>query len=320
MKKKEIKFSEIEIEKIKTISITSRKSKVNPDLFCKVHKTGSSFKKFLNSLPDVLAAKDFHHVLEKTTDAVHNKKAVILMCGAHIIKCGLSPVIIDLMKNGIITGIAINGAGAVHDTELAYYGQTSEDVKENLKNGTFGMVRETADIINTAISKGKSGVLGFGEVLGKRLCARDIRYKKYSIFKAGYFYRIPVTVHIAIGSDIIHQHPNADGEAIGKLSMRDFRIFAGSLKNLEGGVIFNIGSAVIMPEVFLKALTVARNLGYKIQNFTAVNMDMIQHYRPFVNVVDRPTAQGGTGIKITGHHEIMIPLLAAAIKENLNIK
>ncbi len=320
MKKKDIKFSEIEIEKVKTISITSRKSKVNPGLFCKVHKTGSPFKKFLNSLPDVLAASDFHHVLEKTTDAVRNKKAVIMMCGAHMIKCGLSPVIIDLIKNGIITGIALNGACAVHDTELAYYGQTSEDVKENLKNGTFGMVRETADIINTAISEGKSGDLGFGEVLGKRLSARDIRYKKHSIFKAGYAYRIPVTVHTAIGSDIIHQHPNADGEAIGKLSMRDFRIFANSLKNLEGGIIFNIGSAVIMPEVFLKALTVARNLGYKIQKFTAVNMDMIQHYRPLVNVVDRPTAQGGTGIKITGHHEIMIPLLAAAIKEKLNIR
>lgn len=320
MKSKEKKFREIEINKIKTISMNSRKSKINLDAFGKIHKKGNSFKRFLDSLPDVLAAERLRFAIDKTAAAVQKKKCVIFMCGAHVIKCGLNPLIIDLMKNGIITGIALNGAGAVHDTELAYYGQTSEDVAENLKEGTFGMVSETADIINNAIAEGKTGNGGFGEVLGKRLSGKDIPYKKYSIFRTAYSLGIPVTVHTAIGTDIIHQHPNADGEAIGNLSMRDFRIFANSLKKLEGGILFNIGSAVILPEMFLKSLTIVRNLGYKVRNFTTVNMDMIQHYRPYVNVVNRPTAQGGNGIQITGHHEIMIPLLAAAIKERLNIK
>jgi len=242
------------------------------------------------------------------------------MLGAHVIKCGLSPIIIDLMEKGIITTIATNGAGTIHDTELACCGKTSEDVEENLKNGTFGMASETADIINNTISEGKSGDLGFGELLGKRLSEKDIPYRNFSILSAGYRLRIPVTVHVAIGTEIVHQHPSADGEAIGKLSLKDFRIFANNLKNLEGGVVFNIGSAVILPEVFLKALTVVKNLGYKVENFTAVNIDMIQHYRPKVNVVERPTAQGGKGIIITGHHEFMIPLLAAALKERLKYK
>lgn len=320
MKKIEKKFQEIEIENVKTISIKKRKNKVSLKNLGKIYKSGDSFNSFLSSLPDILAVKDFMYVIDAVSNAVLKKRAIIFMLGAHVIKCGLSPAIIDLMKNKIITAVALNGAGVIHDSELAFFGKTSEDVGENLKNGTFGMARETAEIINTTISKGKDGSLGFGELIGKRLSEKDIPYKKFSILSQGFKLRIPVTVHVAIGTEIIHQHPNADGEAIGKLSMKDFRIFANNLKNLEGGVVFNIGSAVILPEVFLKALTIVKNLGYKVENFTPMNMDMIQHYRPTVNVVQRPTSQGGKGIAITGHHEIMIPLLAAGIKERLMIK
>lgn len=319
MKDKEKRFEEIEIEKVRTISIKERKSKVTIENFGKIYKVGDSFINFLETLPDILAVKDFRYVIDSTSNAVINKKSVIFMLGAHVIKCGLSPIIVDLMEKGIITVVAINGAGVIHDTELACWGKTSEDVEENLKNGSFGMASETAEIINNTISEGKSGDLGFGELMGKRLSEKDIPNGKFSILSAGFRLRIPVTVHVAIGTEVVHQHPTADGEAIGKLSLRDFRIFANNLKDLEGGLVFNIGSAVILPEVFLKALTVVKNLEYRVENFTAVNIDMIQHYRPRVNVVERPTAQGEKGISLTGHHEIMIPLLAAALKEKLKI-
>jgi hypothetical protein len=222
------------------------------------------------------------------------------------------------MEKGLISTVSMNGAGAIHELELACFGHTSEDVAENLLNGTFGMSKETAEILNGALSKGREEGMGFGESVGKRLSETDVPNSKTSIFAAGYKLRIPVTVHVGVGTEIVHQHPSSDGCTIGELSMRDFRILAEKLCRLgEGGVVLNVGSAVILPEVFLKALTVARNLGNPASGFISVNFDMIQHYRPVQNVVSRPTLGGGKGYQITGHHEIMIPLLAAAIIEGI---
>jgi len=309
---------EIDLSSIKTTSIHNRKSKVTLKEMAQLYKPGNSFKSFLDSLPPILKAKDFKAVVEAIVSASRNDKPVIWMMGAHVIKCGLSPVVIDLMEEKVITAVCMNGAGAIHDLELACFGHTSEDVAENLVNGTFGMARETAEMLNGALQFGAKKGLGYGEAIGKRLSEKDVKNKDVSIFAAGYMLGIPVTVFVGIGTEITHQHPSADGKVIGELSMRDFRIFSKILCKLSsGGVVINLGSAVILPEVFLKALTVVRNLGYKAEDFTAVNFDMIQHYRPGQNVVSRPTFDGGKGYMITGHHEIMIPLLAAAVKEKL---
>ncbi|KPK92488.1 hypothetical protein AMJ80_06565 [bacterium SM23_31] len=309
---------EIDLSSIKTTSIHVRKSKVTLKEMAQLHKPGNSLKSFLDSLPSVLKAEDFKAVVEAVVSARKNNKPVVWMMGAHVIKCGLSPVVIDLMEEKVISAVCMNGAGAIHDLELACFGHTSEDVAENLVNGTFGMARETAEILNGALQSGAQKGLGYGDAIGKRLSENDVKNKDISIFAAGYRLGIPVTVFVGIGTEITHQHPSSDGKVIGELSMRDFRILSKILCGLgSGGVVINLGSAVILPEVFLKALTVARNLGYKAEGFTAVNFDMIQHYRPDENVVSRPTLAGGKGYKITGHHEIMIPLLAAAVKEAL---
>lgn len=311
-------YNEADLSKVKTISINDRESKVAPADFADVYKKRGKFTDFLKSLPKILKAEDIKAVAETMIKAKSSEKPVFWMMGAHVIKCGLSPVIIDLMEKGIITTVSMNGAGAIHDLELACFGHTSEDVAENLLNGTFGMSKETAETLNGALADGKCIGLGFGESVGKRLSQEDVPNKDTSIFAAGYRLRIPVTVHVGIGTEIVHQHPSADGSTIGDLSMRDFRILADRLCSLgEGGAVMNIGSAVILPEVFLKAMTVARNLGNPVSGFTSVNFDMIQHYRPTQNVVSRPTLGGGKGFQITGHHEIMIPLLAAAVIEGL---
>jgi deoxyhypusine synthase len=237
--------------------------------------------------------------------------------GAHPIKLGLSPVIIELMHRSVFTAVAVNGACAVHDFELALVGHTSEDVGPELCTGSFGMAGETGRGVNLAIKKGVKKGYGLGRALGEHITRGRFRHKDKSIFSRAYVRDIPVTVHVAIGTDIVHMHPEADGSAIGKASMDDFRLLASVVSDLEGGVYINLGSAVVLPEVFLKALNIARNLGYKVDRFTTVNMDFIQHYRPGENVLRRPTFPDGRSYALTGHHEIMFPLLAAAIMEEL---
>jgi hypothetical protein len=261
-----------------------------------------------------LVARDLKSLASDIVRAHRQRKPVVFMMGAHVIKVGLSPLLIDLMECGIITAIALNGAGIIHDSELALFGITSEDVAANLFDGTFGMAKETGEFLNNAVKQGRNDGLGLGESVGKSLLEANAPNLSVSIVAKAYQMGIPVTVHVGVGTDIIHQQPSADGAAIGELSHRDFKILARHLTDLDGGVVLNIGSAVVLPEVFLKALTVARNLGYPCKTFTTANFDMIQHYRPRLNVVTRPTMGGGQGYTFTGHHEIMIPLLAAGIK------
>jgi deoxyhypusine synthase len=311
------KLRPINLKNITTYSIRKRKSKVEIGLSGKPHKKGASFKEFLNGLPSILAARDFKAVVRAIARARKNGRQVALGMGAHPIKVGLSPVIIDLMERGIITSLATNGASIIHDFELAYIGRTSEDVAAELAHGAFGMAEETGKYINKAIKSGVKKNKGLGESIGEFIHKSGFKYKEKSVFGAGYRLGIPMTVHVALGSDIIHMHPGASGSAIGEASMRDFRIFASVISCLDEGVYINLGSAVIMPEVFLKALTVARNLGNRVENITTVNMDFIQSYRPCENVLRRPTIGGGASCALTGHHEIMFPLLAASVIEEM---
>ncbi len=311
-------YNKIDLNKVKTYSIQSRKSKVQTSLFAKIHQKGASFSDFLNTLPDILIGHDFRKLLDSIRMAIKNEKPIVIMMGAHVIKCGLNPLIIELMKRKILRGIALNGAGVIHDTETAYWGTTSEDVAEALNDGSFGMVKETPAIINAGLRLGEKEGLGYGQAVGKKISADIAPNKNVSILANGYELDIPVTVHVAIGTDIIHQHGNTNGATVGKLSHRDFKIFCHILTELGyGGILLNFGSAVILPEVFLKALTVVRNLGYDVHEIITANFDMLQHYRPRVNVVQRPTETGGKGYQFTGHHEIMIPLLVAGILELL---
>lgn len=314
-----MRFKPISAKKLTTYSIKSRKSKVNISDFAKPFLTGSTFSDFLNSLPDILAAKHIKEIASLIANARKTNKVVVAALGAHVIKVGLSPVIIDLMERGIIHAVALNGACIVHDFEIAYAGKTSEDVDAELSKGTFGMAEETGKYLNNAIKKGVKKGWGIGKSVGEMIENSNYPYKKLSILAAGARLGIPVTVHVGVGTDIIHLHTQMDGKATGEGSYRDFKLFAGVVSKLDEGVYLNIGSAVILPEVFLKAITLVRNLGYTVQNFTTVNMDFIQHYRPLTNVVRRPTRDGtGKGYTLTGHHEIMVPLLSAAIFEELS--
>jgi len=309
-------FEEIDLNKIKTYSIESRLSKVNTSDFAKPYQKGTSLQQFLTNLPNILVGADFKQLINLIVDAYRSEKQIIVMMGAHVIKCGLSPLIIQLMEMGAIKCLALNGAGIIHDTEVANWGITSEDVAEALNDGSFGMARETAEFINAALKNGKQMNLGLGEAVGRKFSESNAKHKQYSILNAGFVYKIPVTVHVAIGTDILHQHPGTEGAVLGELSHRDFKIFCAQVARLtEGSVVLNFGSAVVLPEVFLKALTVARNLGHNAHGFTTANFDMLRHYRPQVNVIQRPTQTGGKGYQFTGHHEIMIPLLVAGILE-----
>ncbi|MBI4746465.1 MAG: hypothetical protein HY786_08000 [Deltaproteobacteria bacterium] len=310
-------FKPIDLQNIETYSIKDRKSKVDVKDLGSHFQKGSSFSYFVNTLPNILAAGDIKEVAESVVAAYKAKKVVAIGMGAHVIKVGLGPIIIDLMEKGIITSIAMNGAGIVHDSELAMIGQTSEDVAAELKGGAFGMAEETGRVLNEAISEGVKKGQGIGRSVGERLLKEKFPYNDKSILVAGARLDIPVTVHVAVGTDIIHMHPQCSGAAIGEGSHTDFRIFSSVISKLERGVYLNIGSAVILPEVFLKALTLVRNLGHEVNNFTTVNMDFIQGYRPLTNVCKRPTMTGGRGYSLTGHHEIMLPLLAAMVKELL---
>ncbi len=310
------KFPQIDLSQVKTYPVQQRHSKVHREEIAQPFRRGEFFETFYHSLPNILAAKDLRELVQRILAARENGKPIIVMMGAHVIKVGLSPVLIDLMRKGFITCLAMNGAGVVHDSELALLGQTSEEVAEGLADGTFGMARETGEFINHAVIQGRANDLGFGEAVGEAITKIKTEGAKLSLLATALELNIPATVHVAIGTDIIHQHPSADGAAYGELSFRDFKIFTAQVAQInEGGVVLNFGSNVLMPEVFLKALTIARNVAPPVNNFFTANFDMFNHYRPRVNVVQRPTMQGGKGYNFIGHHEIMIPLLAAALKE-----
>jgi hypothetical protein len=307
----------LNLHRVTLIPLRQKKHKVEKNLFVRTWKRGGTFIDFFNSLPDILAGKELREVVERIADAVRRKRTVLLGMGAHPIKVGLNPILIDWMEKGVLNGICMNGACLVHDLELAMVGHTSEEVGEELSKGTFGMVRETQETINHAIQKGAKKGLGIGESLGQEILTGNFPFKHLSLLASGKRLGIPMTVHVAIGTDITHMGPSADGAAIGKGSLKDFHTFASLVSKLEKGVFINLGSAVIIPEVFLKALSLVRNLGHPVANLTTVNMDFIQHYRPTLNVVKRPSLKGGKGYALIGHHEVMFPLLAAAVLEKL---
>lgn len=308
-------YSPIDLSGVKTIPLASRKNKVKASDFAGVGAAGLSLARFVELLPSILAANDFRATVEAIVRAHRLDRPVLLGMGAHVVKCGLSPLLIELMKRGALTAIAMNGAGSIHDLEIALTGETSEDVAEGLAEGSFGMAEETGRIWNEAIGRGDNGI---GQALGRWIESGSLPFREVSILAAGARYGVPVTVHVAIGTDIVHMHPTANGAAIGAASYNDFRTFTSVVADLDGGGVYlNMGSAVVLPEVFLKALTLARNLGHRVADFTTVNMDMQQQYRPTQNVVKRPAGNSGKGYAITGHHELMIPLLIQAVIEQL---
>lgn len=302
-------------EDLKTYSLYSRESKVNISNFAKVLAPEKTFIRFIDSLPDILAGGDYKTFISLMGKAKKRNKAILFALGAHVIKVGLSPLIIDLLKHGWITALALNGAGIVHDFEIAFSGQTSEDVELQIKDGQFGMARETGEMLNDAINLGVKEGFGLGEAVGKMIAESDFPHKDMSLLSAAYSLNIPVTVHVAIGTDIIHFHPKVKGEALGEASLKDFFLFCSLLEGLEGGGVFiNVGSAVILPEVFLKAVSFLRNKGRSIEEFSTAVFDFIHHYRPYQNVAKRPLGKKGKGFYFIGHHELMIPLLAATLK------
>jgi hypothetical protein len=280
-------------------------------------QAGGSLREFVDRLPQILAGTALREVAGVWVQARREGRQVLLGMGAHPLKVGLSPILVDLLRKGLITGVALNGAGIVHDAEIAMAGQTSEDVDEVLGCGRFGMAKETGEFLNRAISWGAAQKIGLGEAVGRRLSESDFPYKDLSLLAAAAELEVPLTVHVAVGTDIIHLHPSVDPEALGATTHLDFRLFAGLVADLAGGLYINLGSAVIMPEVFLKAVTLARNLGHKVEPLTTVNLDFVQHYRPLTNVVRRPTAGVGKGYALTGHHELLFPLLAALVVEEM---
>ena len=313
-------YREADLSRLKTVPIANRPNKVDPSLLAHAPGTDRRFAAFLAGLPDILAARDLRFVVGQLAAAA-GRHCVVAMLGGHVIKVGLGPLLLELMRRRVITHVAMNGSAAIHDFELAAYGGTSEDVAAGLADGTFGMVEETGRDMNAAIAAGARDKIGAGEALGRALTAKQtLPGRDVSVLVGCATLGVPVTVHAAIGAEIIHQHPTADGAALGATSHRDFQRLAGALPALhDGGVVLNIGSAVVMPEVFLKALTIARNLnGGKPTGFTACDCDMQRHYRPRVNVVERPTLGGGRGVQLTGHHEILIPLLCWAVVEQLD--
>jgi len=308
------------LDRVRTYPLRSRPSKVTAADFAKVSRPGATIRRWVQNLPQILAGKDFRALVAALERARRKRKPIIWGLGGHVIKCGLSPILIDLMKQGYVTALAMNGAALIHDFEIALLGATSEDVSATLGRGHFGMAEETGRFINEAIAQGDREGLGIGEAVGRLLLQhRGARFRRFSLLAAAYRQRVPVTVHVAIGTDIIHNHPAVEPRALGAASHRDFRLLATLVKNMDGGGVYlNVGSAVILPEVFLKCVSLAANLGRAPRGITTVNLDFIQHYRPLQNVVFRPTATTrGTshGYALTGHHELMIPLLAAALAE-----
>jgi deoxyhypusine synthase len=310
-------FKPLDFSKVKTYPAKKRLSKVQTAALGKVIQRGSRVRSFVEGLPNILAAQSLKAIAKKIAQTHTLNRTVLLGMGAHPIKVGLSPLIIDFMRKGIIDAVALNGAGIIHDFELAFMGETSEDVEASLKDGSFGMAEETGAFINQAILDGSTQGLGIGASVGKAIVQARLKYQELSILATAAHIGIPVTAHIAIGTDIIHMHPKANGKAIGEGSMRDFRTLTCIVASLANGVYLNFGSAVILPEVFLKAVSLARNLGNPVQKLTTINLDFIAQYRPMTNVVNRPTSGSGKGYHLTGHMEIMVPLLFAAVLENL---
>jgi hypothetical protein len=309
---------QVDLKQVRTIPLTVRPNKVSQSKFAVPPTKGQSAAEFLRGLPQILAGNDFRSVVSAVVQARKNNHPVILGFGAHVLKCGLSPVLIDLAKRGIVTAFATNGSGGIHDFELALIGETSEDVAAGLKDGTFGMVKETGELMHTAINRALTRVdAGLGELFGEYLEEIEAPFRDLSVAVAARRLGIPFCVHVAMGTDIIHMHPTADGAALGRASFNDFKLLCGAVKELSGGVYLNVGSAVVLPEVFLKAFTVAQNLGAQLTGYTTVNMDMIAHYRSGENVVRRPASVAGQGFNLIGRHEILIPLLAQALVEEL---
>ncbi len=311
-------FKPIDLSQLQTYPLSKRKSKVSSDDFAKTWVKGSCINDFFDNLPNILAGRHINAVISSIVSAFEKKKTIVFAMGAHVIKTGLNPVIIDLMERGVVTAVAMNGACIIHDLEVAMTGKTSEDVAASIGNGSFGMAHETCSFLCEAIKKAGKKSLGLGHAVGQSINENKLPLMDKSILAAGFRMGIPVTVHVAVGTDIIHMHPEFDPEETGGATHRDFRTFASIIATIEGGVYMNIGSAVILPEVFLKAVTLVRNLGHNLENFTSVNMDFIRHYRPMTNVVNRPTAKGGQGFNLVGHHEIMLPLIAAGVIEKIS--
>ena len=313
-------YQPLDFSGLNTYSIHGRYSKVTVENFAKPLAPGSTLKEFIASLPDQLLGLVFPELVGRLAASHDNGRPIVVGMGAHVIKVGLNPILIDLMERGIISAIALNGAGIVHDTEIAMVGRTSEEVGDVLGSGAFGAAKETGEVVNAGINLGAKNGQGLGEALGEYLLAQNFPYNHMSLLATAKRLGIPLTVHVAMGTDIVHIHPTANGAAIGQTSHQDFRLFCGLVAELEGGAYLNFGSAVLLPEVFLKALTVARNLGHVVNNFTTANFDFIRHYRTMTNVVNRPTMGGGKGYNIIGHHELLIPLLAATLLDRLHGK
>jgi hypothetical protein len=305
----------LDFARLKTVSLAERGGKVKIADFASPYRKGSGVNGWLDSLPHILAGDSFRALVEALAGARDKRRAIIWGLGGHVIKCGLAPVLADLMRRGYATAFALNGAAAIHDFEIALAGHTSEDVEAVLPDGRFGAAEETGREMNGAIEEAYAEGLGMGEALGRRLAAAP--HGDFSLLVQAYRQAVPVTVHVAVGTDTPHMHPTANGAAMGSASHRDFRLLCAYVADLnEGGAYLNVGSAVLLPEVFLKTVSAVRNLGHPLANFTTANFDFLQHYRPRVNVVERPHAHsGGAGYAITGHHELMIPLLAAALIE-----
>jgi hypothetical protein len=308
-------YEEFDLSGIRTYPLKSRKSKARAEDFAKPYQRGSGVAAFLESLPSILAAQDLRAVVSAVLAARESGGGIVWGFGAHVIKTGLAPVLVDLMERGFVSALATNGAGIIHDFEVALSGGTSEDVEAALGTGQFGMAEETGRLLNGAINDGVAAGLGIGQAVGRYLCERHPQYERVSVAAAAYRLGIPLTVHVALGTDIIHMHPAASGAALGEGSLRDFRYFASNVSKLDHGVYLNCGSAVVLPEVFLKAVSLARNRGCRLDGLTTVTIDFARLYRPQVNVVSRPTAGIGRGFYLVGHHELLIPLLAASLVE-----
>ncbi|MBM3773121.1 MAG: hypothetical protein FJW27_17910 [Acidimicrobiia bacterium] len=306
-------YEEFDLSDVRTYPLASRPSKAKVEDFAKPSRPHASVAEILRGLPRVLAAADFIAVVDAIARAAREGRGIVWGLGAHVVKVGLGPVLIDLMERGLVSAIATNGAAVIHDFEIAWSGATSEDVDAALGPGQFGLAEETGRLVNGAINDGVAAGLGLGQAVGGFLLRSQPAFGRYSVLAAAARLRVPVTVHVAIGTDITHMHPAASGEALGAGSLRDFRYFVSNVARLAGGVYLNCGSAVVLPEVFLKAVALARNRGIGLDGLTTVNLDFIRGYRPTTNVVTRPTAGIGRGYSLVGHHELMIPWLAAAI-------
>ena len=309
-------YEEFDLSGVRTYSLEGRSGKARAQDFARPVERGASFKSWIDSLPAILGAEDVRRAARALVSAKAQGRALVWGLGAHVIKTGVSPVLIDLMKRGFVSALALNGAGIIHDFEVALVGSTSEDVDEALGPGRFGMAEETGLLINEAIRRGAEQKLGLGQAVAAFIAQRSAPFADFSLVVAAHRLGIPVTVHVAMGTDIIHMHPAASGAAIGETSLRDFRYFTSTVARLKGGVYLNCGSAVVLPEIFLKAVALVRNQGIPLDGLTTINIDFLRMYRPQTNVVSRPiVGTGGAGISLTGHHEVLIPLLAAAAIE-----